>query len=195
MARTSLLAFLVLLTAACGGARISHDEIRRQIAEMGGAALGSKAVSIRRVVSQSGNRAIAETNVELAVQLERSGPDQPWQIAAVRLGDQNWIGMDELVSAVNAARARETQTALEKLAAGIAAFRRLNNGASPSAGDIVTLTDVLHPLYMTDLVRLDAWGRPIEFIPARAGVAYSLRSMGPDGVPGSDDILLEERVR
>ena len=68
------------------GARLSHEEIRRQIADIGNSTLVPKAVEVRRVVSQSGNRAIAETTVELAFQFERDTPTSPWFISAVRLG-------------------------------------------------------------------------------------------------------------
>ena len=33
----------------------------------------------------------------------------------------------------------------------------------PNARDIVALTDILHPSYMTELVREDGWGNPIVY--------------------------------
>jgi hypothetical protein len=192
MNRASLLiAFAALFVSGCGGARLSHDEIRKQIAEIGGSTLNPKSVAVRRVVSQSGNTAIAETTVELAVQFERSSSSSPWRIAAVRLGDQDWVSLPELITALNEGRRRETTASLEKLATGIASYRRRNGGSAPIARDIVTLTDVLHPNYMTDLVRLDAWGNPIQY--EVTGSRIQLRSFGADGVPGTaDDVVLPE---
>lgn len=191
MRRTSLLIVFSLLCAfGCGGARLSHNEIRRQIAEVGGSSLVPSAVNVSRVVSQSGNRLIAETNIELAVQFERASEDSPWQIAAVRLGDQNWISMPEFMAALNEGRRRETTIALEKLSTGIAAYRQRNNGAVPAATNIVLLTDVLHPQYMSDLVRLDAWGNAIQY--QAKGNGFELRSFGADERPGTaDDILIQ----
>jgi hypothetical protein len=191
MSRTSLaIVFTLLCASGCGGTRLSHSEIRRQIAEVGGSTLVPSSVNISRVVSQSGNRLIAETTVELAVQFERTAEDSPWRIVAVRLGDQNWMSMPELIAALNEGRRRETVTALEKLAGGITAYRQRNNGTVPAAANIVLLTDVLHPQYMTELVRLDAWGNAIQY--QAKGAAFELRSFGADEKPGtSDDVLIQ----
>ena len=181
-----LLLFCTFAASGCSGARLSHDEIRRQIADIGNSTLVPKSVDVRRVVSQSGNRAIAETTVELAFQFERDTPTSPWFISAVRLGDQDWVSLNELVTAFNEGRRRQTLDSLRKLADGIATYSK-KNGSPPKAADIVTLTDQLHPLYMTDLIRLDAWGRQILYEPATNG--FRLRSAGTDGQSGtSDDI-------
>ena len=73
MNRAFQLCFLAIFAAlfGCGGARLSHKEIRQQISSLGSSTLVPDSVSVRRVVSQSGNRAIAETTVDLAVQFER----------------------------------------------------------------------------------------------------------------------------
>jgi hypothetical protein len=179
-----------LIVSGCGGGRLSHDEIRRQIADIGTSTLVPKSVQVRRVVSQSGNRAIAETTVELAFQFERATEASPWHIAAVRLGDQDWVSLDELINAINEGRKRQTATSLRKLADGIASYRQ-RNGSAPSAADIVTLTDVLHPQYMNELVRDDAWGHPIQYEAAAGN--FRLRSVGADGLRGTaDDILFPE---
>ena len=61
------------------------SEIRKQVADLGTSTLVPSSVSVRRVVSQSGNRAIAETTVDLAFQFERDSAVSPWHIASVRL--------------------------------------------------------------------------------------------------------------
>lgn len=180
----------VLLASGCTGARLSHDEVRKQISELGTSTLVPNAIQVRRVASQSATRAIAETTVELTFQFERDTAGSPWHVAAVRLGDRDWVSVPELLAAVNEGRKRETADSLKKLADGIVSYRQ-KNGASPNVTDIVSLTDVLHPSYMPDLVRLDAWGHPIQY--TANGAAYQLRSAGPDGLNGTpDDILLPE---
>jgi hypothetical protein len=185
--------FLVLLclnSSGCGGARLSHDEIRKQILDMGNSTLVPRDISIRRVVSQNGNRAIAETTVDLAFQFQRDTPGSPWHIAAVRLGDQNWVSVPELVAAINESRRKATATSLQKLSAGVAAYRQ-RNGSLPAANNVQTLADFLHPQYMTDLIFDDAWGRPIEVETAANELRF--RSLGPDGSRGTaDDIIFPE---
>ncbi len=59
----------------------------------------------------------------------------------------------------------------------------------PNANEIVALTNILHPLYMSELVRLDAWGRQIQV--EVSGSAFRLISTGADGVRGTaDDIIV-----
>jgi hypothetical protein len=175
------------VASGCGGARVSHDEIRRQVAELGTSTLVPQAVQVRRIVSQSDTRLIAETTVDLAVQFERDTAGSPWRVTSVRLGDRNWISAAELIAAVNDIRQKETAAALRKLDAGVAAFRQ-RNGNPPAASTIAALGDILHPSYMTELVLSDAWGRPIEI--ESPAPAFRFRSVGADGRHGTaDDVL------
>src|SRR5438093_8201977 len=97
-----------LVLCACTSARLSHDEARKKIAEIGRSNLVPDAIEIRRIVSQTDTEAIAEASVTLAFQFKRTKPDSEWQIAAVRLGDRDWISLDELLSAINEGRRKVT---------------------------------------------------------------------------------------
>ena len=66
--------------------------------------------------------------------------------------------------------------------------RQQQNGSLPAASDIKALTDVLHPLYMKDLVLEDAWGRQILVETSTSNLRF--RSVGPDGVRDTPDDLL-----
>ena len=184
-------ACLTLLAAwisGCSSARLSHDEARKRIAEIGNASLVPESIQIQRIVSQSDKNAIAETSVALAFEFQRDKASDPWRIAAVRMGDRDWVGVDEIIAAVNESRRRKTLESFQKLAAGISVFEQ-RTGAAPKASDIVSLTDLLHPAYMADLVRLDAWGHPIRY--EVLGTRFRLSSDGADGVRGTaDDLLL-----
>jgi hypothetical protein len=178
-----------LLLSACAADRLSHDEARQKIAQIGRSNLVPDAIEIRRIVSQTETEAIAESTVTLAFQFKRANPNAQWQIAAVRLGDRDWVSMDELLAAINDGRRRSTIDDFQKLAAGIAKYREMN-GNLPMAPDITRLTDILHPLYMSDLVREDGWGSPIEY--QVMGTTFRLISTGPDGVRGTaDDIVFD----
>src|SRR5262245_35407568 len=117
MNRAFQLFLLVAFTGfyGCGGARVSQNEIRKQIAALGTSSLTPRAVSVRRIVSQSGNRAIAETTVDLAVQMQRDSDSSPWYIASVRLGDQNWVAVPQFLAALQEVSRKTTATSLEKL--------------------------------------------------------------------------------
>jgi hypothetical protein len=178
---------MILTLLGCSGPRLAHDEARRKIAELGRSDLVPDAVEIRRLASQNDNEAIAEVSVTLAFQFKRNAAGE-WTVASVRLGDRDWMDLAEILSAIDQARQRETTGALGKVVTGISEYRRANNSL-PAASDIVGLTDLLHPQYMSELVRTDAWGQPIDY--EVTGSAYRLVSRGPDGVRGTtDDIVL-----
>jgi hypothetical protein len=181
-----------LLLSACASDRLSHDEARQKIAQIGRSNLVPDAIEIRRIVSQTPTEAIAESTVTLAFQFKRANPTAQWQIAAVRLGDRDWVSMDELLAAINDGRRRSTIDGLQKLAAGIAKYREMN-GNLPMAPDIARLTDILHPLYMNDLIREDGWGAPIDY--QVMGTNFRLISAGPDGVRGTADDLVFDPSR
>jgi hypothetical protein len=175
---------------ACTSARLSHDEARKKIAEIGQSNLIPDAIEIRRIVSQTDTSAIAEASVTLAFQFKRATATADWRIEAVRLGDRDWISLDELLAAINEGRRHTTSEAMQQLASGIEKYR-MATGGIPSARDIVALTDILYPGYMNVLVRVDGWGNPIIFEVTGNNV-FRLVSPGGDGRRGtSDDIVVE----
>src|SRR5689334_20289303 len=97
----SCTALLAASLAACSGARLSHEEARRQIAAIGSSALVPGSIQVQRIVSQTDKDAIAETTVALAFEFKRDKPSDAWHVAAVRLGDRDWVGVDELITAIN----------------------------------------------------------------------------------------------
>jgi len=186
-AHVLLLGSLVL--SACTSARLSHDEARKKIAEIGRSNLVPDAIEIRRIVSQTDTQAIAEATITLAFQFKRDNPNAEWRIQAVRLGDRDWISLDELLAGINEGRRRTTTDSMQKVADAVEKYRSAN-GSLPDARDIVSLTDILHPQYMNDLVREDGWGKPIIY-EVTGPSTFRLISQGPDGLPGTgDDIVV-----
>jgi len=187
-----LLLCAALTLCACTSARLSSDEARKKIAAIGQSSLIPDAIEVRRIISQDNTRAIAEATVTLAFQFTRPNDHAEWRIEAVRLGDRDWISLDELLAAVNEIRSRATAQSLQQLAEGLDKYRAANNGSLPNARDIVALTDVLHPSYIVELIREDAWGHPIVYELAGSS-AFRLISAGADGRRGtSDDIIVED---
>ena len=178
-----------LALTACTSARLSHDEARKKIAAIGRSSLIPDAIEIRRITAQTDTEAIAEATITLAFQFKRSNANAEWRIEAVRLGDRDWISLDELLAAVNEGRRRTTSESMQQLADGIETYRS-RNGSLPGARDIVALTDTLHPAYMSLLVREDGWGNPILY-EVTGNATFRLISAGADGRRGtSDDIIL-----
>jgi hypothetical protein len=179
-----------LALCSCTANRLSHNEAQKKIAEIGGSKLIPESIEIRRIVSQSENEANAEATITLAFQFKRATASSDWKVEAVRLGDRDWISLDELLAAINEGRRRTTAQSMQQLAAGIENYRT-RNGALPNAKDIVSLTDILHPSYMTALVREDGWGNPIIY-ELTGGSTFRLVSNGADGRRGTaDDIVVE----
>src|SRR5207248_1279381 len=90
---------------------------------------------------------------------------------------------------INEGRRRATGDAMQKLVAAVEKFRMVN-GSLPEARDIVGLTDILIPRYMSELVREDGWGKPLLY-EATGPTAFRLTSDGPDGRRGTpDDIVV-----
>src|ERR1700739_3594812 len=103
-----------LALSACTGARLSHDEARKKIAEIGRSNLVPAAIEIRRIVSQTDTQAIAEATITLAFQFKRDNSNAEWRIEAVRLGDREWISLDELLPGINEGRREATPASSQK---------------------------------------------------------------------------------
>jgi type II secretion system (T2SS) protein G len=176
--------------SGCASSRLSHDEARKKIAAIGQSNLIPDAIEIRRIVSQTDTSAIAESSVTLAFQFKRPNEKAQWHIEAVRLGDRDWISLDELLAAINDGRRRVSSQSMQQLAQGIEKYRAAK-GALPMAKDIVALTDTLYPMYMDVLVREDGWGNPILY-EITGTSTFKLTSLGADERPGTaDDIVIE----
>jgi hypothetical protein len=185
-----LLLICSFFLSACTSARLSQDEARKRIAAIGQSSLVPDAIEIRRIVSQSDTSAIAESTVTLAFQFKRATANAEWRIEAVRLGDRDWISLDELLAAINDGRRRTTSQSMQQLTDAIEKYRSAN-GSLPTSKDIVTLTDQLYPRYMNMLVREDGWGHP--FIYEVTGNSFRLVSGGADGRPGTaDDVVVQD---
>ena len=177
MKRAAIL--LLLLLTGCAGARLSSDEIRKKIVEVGGSGVIPAAVEVREIVSESANELVANSTVAMAFQFRRANTSSPWEIAAVRLGDRDWISLPQLIAAINESRRVKTTNSLQALVNGIESYRTAK-GSAPVASSLVELTNMLHPQYMSELVRADAWGHPITF--QAAGYSYRLMSNGADEI-------------
>jgi hypothetical protein len=186
---TLISAFLAgfVFLAACGGRAINKKTAQELIVQPPLGMLDKEEVYIQSV-SQTGQRdALVEASLHAAFRFEKV--DGKWVIREVRLGKRPWERIEDIIRALQIVKGEDTRKALEQVAAAVGRYRAAK-GTLPEFKDYVSLSDTLHPDYMTPLIRLDAWQNPLAaFRTGPDGVR--LLSAGPDGKLGtSDDIEL-----
>jgi hypothetical protein len=180
----------LIATSTRAAGDLTPKEARRVIARLAGIQLPSDAVRVKSI-SVMGNSAVVVAQVETAFRLV-SDKDK-WRVAEIRTGDRRWEDMDLLIRALNAEKTSRVRAELETIATALEAFRR-ERGYYVEATTETALIDFLSPRYLARVIRLDAWHRPYEYEGGRE--SYVLRSLGPDGQPGtSDDVVLAKGSR
>ncbi len=178
--------FLPILLTACGGRALNKNAAQELIASHSHGVLDKKDVYVESV-TQMGDSAVVETRLETALRLEKVRGK--WEIKEVRVGRDQWENLDDFLRALNNLKTAETKELLQRVAEAIKSYQE-KNGRLPAFTDFVSLTNVLNPDYLTPLVRLDAWRRPL-YVEQTGPDTIKLMSAGPDGRLGtSDDIVL-----
>jgi hypothetical protein len=178
---------VVLLFTACAGRKITNRHAQSVISNNALAPLNDSDIEVVSVSQTSKSEAIVETKIKTAFRLEKKG--NHWTVQEARPGHGQWEKMRNIEQALTQIKIAETQDMLNRIADAILLYKR-SNGKAPVFKDYVSLSDILSPQYLTPLLRLDAWTRPLEAIPS-APSAILLRSAGPDGNIGTkDDISL-----
>jgi len=179
---------LALSVNACGGRAVSKRLARDVIAGSPAAVLRSNDLDVVSVTQVGAREAIVETYLHSAFRLEKTGGT--WVIREVRVGQGQWERLDDIVRALEMVKTDRTRKLLEQVAEATEAFR-IKNGAVPAFDSFIGLTDALYPLYLTPLVREDAWNHPLAAFRLSANVIRYV-SAGPDGTIGTqDDIELD----
>jgi len=174
------------LTIVYGAEALGTKEAREKIAQMDGlASLPIDSVKIKSIDNGMGGNAVVEAQIETAFKLKKS--KSGWQVTDIRLGAGQWESLEVMKAAFNKEKSARTQADLNSLKVAIEAFRK-ERGTLVPAKNIVELTDTLAPTYMPSVIRLDAWGHDLIYVPTAQG--YRLSSSGPDGKPGTADDLV-----
>jgi len=178
----------LLLLPACGGRKMNDTLARNLIIGMSSSGALEKSdvdiVSIRQITS---SEAVAETRALVAFRFENDG--KTWRVREMRIGRGQWESVENIERALNQVKTEETKELLSRIAEAIQKHRKVNQ-RFPIFKDFVDLSDQLSPVFLTPLVRLDAWQRPFEA--AMSGGDILLSSAGPDGIMGNhDDIKFE----
>lgn len=173
----------VFITLGCG--KSLEKQTREQVRTLGGAELDAKSVEVTNAKA-SGSRATADVVIRTAVTLRKEGQD--WVLDEVRLADRRWEKVDRIVAAVESSRYEETRADIQAVLGAIGRYRR-DHGELRDVRNFVELIDLLNPIYLDRVIRLDAWQRPLRFKLEDDG-RFEIRSDGPDGKRGTDDDLV-----
>ena len=183
--RLKYLLVAVLLLTACGKRNINANLARDLIAGIPHESLEKQDLEVVKVTQLSGSEAIAETRIKAAFRFEKV--QGKWVVREVRIGHSQWEKISDILQALDALKTEETRKSLDRIAEAILKYREVN-GSLPAFKNYVSLSDILSPTYLTPLIRLDAWRRPLEAQRLDANTILLL-SDGPDGKYGtSDDI-------
>jgi hypothetical protein len=178
---------LALLVDGCGGRAISKGLARDVIIGSPAGELARGDVEVLSITEVGAHDAIAETYLHTSFHLEKVGSD--WVIREVRVGNGPWQKLEDIQRALQQAKIDETRRMLDRIAAAIEAYRQ-KNGRLPDFKDYVSLSDALSPLYLSPLIREDAWNHALAAVRVSQDT-IRLVSAGPDGKLGtSDDIEL-----
>lgn len=168
--------------ASCGGP-VSSRVVREQVASLGGAQLSPDDVQVERIIQQTSSQAVAEFTVQMAGEYVRNA-DGDWELVSIRLGSDDWVDLARFEAALTQVEIEETTSNLRMLADGVEAYQRAN-GTWPEVTSGASLPDLLHPTFVPDLIRDDAWGE--TFLYEASTSTFRVRSSGPDRRHGTDD--------
>ena len=165
--------------------------IRQLLQTVGGANLKPQQVEIKSISSGMGaDNAVVEARIETAFRFSRASGD--WQVAEIRLGDQQWESIELIELAVRHEKERRTTGLLRRVADGLEAYHREKGQFVPTE-DFGVLLDYLSPRYLSDPLRFDWWGT--QFVYRGSAASYQLLSAGADRKAGTkDDLVIENGV-
>ncbi len=181
-----------LLTDGCGGRSVGKNMARDLIVGAHADALAKDDVQVLGVTQVGSDEAVVEVQLHTAFRLHKINGE--WVVREVRVGQGQWESLDDVLRSLGQVKIEETRRSLEKIAAAIDAYRQ-KNGRLPAFRNYVELSDALYPVYLSPLIREDAWKRPL--VATSAGPdEIRLVSAGPDGKLGTpDDIEINRSYR
>lgn len=161
------------------------------VAELLGVTLPSDQVRIRDVSSLDlpfGSESSALIEASIGIDLRFARDAGGWHVSEFKSGNREWTNLDALPIALNEVKRAAATSDLATIATALIDFRRQRGSFIVSDKESV-LIDHLNPQYLTRVIRVDPWHQPYQYEGAQD--RFSLRSLGPDGKPGTpDDIIV-----
>ena len=137
------LCILVLAASACGKKQLNPGSAAARIAKTPQLALQKEDVEIVKVTQVSGSEAVVETKLQAAFRMERR--DGEWRVRELRLGHGQWERIEDLAAALDRVKGEETARMLDRVAEGIALYRRAH-GRMPDFDGYVALSTCSRPI-------------------------------------------------
>lgn len=162
------------LVAALFGVALPSDEVRIREVSSFGFSLGSSDAS-----------ALIGALVQLDFRFARDR--RGWQVVAAKSGSRDWIDVRGITAGVDQLKRSTATHDLSLIARALDRYRSERGFYVVSDKESV-LIDHLSPKYLTPVIRLDPWSRPYQYDGEQT--RYSLRSLGPDGKPNTDDDIV-----
>jgi hypothetical protein len=183
---------LALIANSCGGRAVNKKTARDTILGTGTGELGKSDLQVLSVTQVGAREAVVETQIHSAFRLQKVGNE--WVVREVRIGQGQWEKLDNILSSLQQAKIEETRRNLEKIAAAVETYRK-KNGRLPEFKDYTGLSDALYPLFLSPLIREDAWNHPLTAVLLDSDTIRIISS-GPDGkLNTADDIELTRSYR
>lgn len=176
---------------AASASALTVKRARCLVAELLGVTLPSDQVRIKDMSSMElpfGSESSALITAPIQVDLRFVQDAQGWRVSEFKSGNREWTRLDSLPFALNEVKRVAATSDLAAIATALIDFRRKRGFFVVSDQESV-LIDHLNPQYLTRVIRVDPWHRPYQYEGAQD--RFSLRSLGPDGKPGTaDDIVV-----
>ena len=173
------------------GAALTVKRSRCLVAELLGVTLPSDAVRIKDMSVLNlpfGSESSALITALVQIDLRLTSGNRGWQVSEFKSGTRDWTRIDTLSSALNETKRVAATVDLTAIANALVEFRRERGTFIVSDKESVVI-DHLNPRYLTRVIRVDPWHRPYQY--EGAPDRFSLRSLGPDGKPGTaDDVVV-----
>jgi hypothetical protein len=176
-------ALFPFLLTACGGRMLNKNMAQNLIANLPGDLLKQEDFVVEGVSQTNASNAVIRTKINAAFRFQKV--DGKWIPREVRLGNDQWESVDDLVKALRKVKEDKTKVFLDTVSEAIEKYCR-KNGELPGFNDYDSLSDPLAPEYLDPLIRLDAWERQLHAVRLGSN-SVKLISAGADGKLGSND--------
>jgi len=166
---------------------LSKNMAQDLMARLPGDILTQKDFQVEEVNQTNASNAIIRTKLSAAFRFQKI--EGKWVPKEVRLGNDQWESIDDLVATLQRIKEDRTRESLARVGGAIESYC-LKNGKLPDFRDYDSLSDLLTPEYLNPLIRLDAWTRPFHAVRLNT-YTVKLQSAGADGrLESNDDIEL-----
>ncbi|HKP81361.1 MAG TPA: type II secretion system protein GspG [Pyrinomonadaceae bacterium] len=160
---------------------------RCMVAALFGVTLPSDDVRIKEISPfglSIGKESAALVTALVRADFRLSQDAKSWRVTAFKSGSRDWFNVSNLPLAIDRVKRSAASDELSVIAKALSDYRR-DRGYFVVADRESVLIDHLSPKYLTRVIRVDPWHRPYQYDGQQDH--YSLRSLGPDGKPNTQD--------